>query len=550
MRWRRRRAAGRARDHQSAGDGGAVGPPHPPVRSRRPSSGRIAAPASAAASSGRPASRRCSAGAPGWSPIPTSRPPSSSGCSAIPSCVAARQRGARRGDGGKLAGGEAHRRAGSRERSHQREPHAALRSRLARLASRAARHFRGTAEVLPALVTSSSEVIGETDPHTGVRLPIAGLAGTSSRRSSGRGCWPKGWPRTPTAPARSCWCIAAPVCRSRPAGVLATAACGPRGEPAYALEGERVHRGRRGPVAARWSSDHRERAGERRLARSVASTEGVTFVPAFVGLGTPHWEPEARGPSGAHPRQLACAPGARGAGGDRIQLRRPAERHDRDGRARRPGAAGGRRRCGERLDDAVPGRRARRAGGAARHGGDDGARRRGARRAGTRRVEEPASSSPAAGSPDSPRRWIRRSGEDACGSGSGRFGRRSPGRAKAGNGSPHTASDFSCGRRSVTREAAATSSTSRTFRSSASGPNGLGRNVALDRAGRREPPSCRCIRTCRAPAGPGRWAARIFARSGPLISGSITSVTSRSTGTPRSPTSATASPGLAAASTV
>jgi glycerol kinase len=31
------------------------------------------------------------------------------------------------------------------------------------------------------------------------------------------------------------------------------------------------------------------------LARSVADTGGVHFVPAFVGLGTPHWEPEARG---------------------------------------------------------------------------------------------------------------------------------------------------------------------------------------------------------------------------------------------------------------
>jgi glycerol kinase len=31
------------------------------------------------------------------------------------------------------------------------------------------------------------------------------------------------------------------------------------------------------------------------LARSVADTGGVHFVPAFVGLGSPHWEPEARG---------------------------------------------------------------------------------------------------------------------------------------------------------------------------------------------------------------------------------------------------------------
>jgi glycerol kinase len=77
--------------------------------------------------------------------------------------------------------------------------------------------------------------------------------------------------------------------------VLATAACGPRGEPAYALEGSIFIAG----AAIQWLRDGLGIIGSAAesdmLARSVADTGGVTFVPAFVGLGTPHWEPEARG---------------------------------------------------------------------------------------------------------------------------------------------------------------------------------------------------------------------------------------------------------------
>ncbi len=78
-------------------------------------------------------------------------------------------------------------------------------------------------------------------------------------------------------------------------GILATAACGPAGEPAYALEGSVFIAG----AAVQWLRDGLGiigSAGETEaLARSVPDTGGVHFVPAFVGLGTPHWEAEARG---------------------------------------------------------------------------------------------------------------------------------------------------------------------------------------------------------------------------------------------------------------
>src|SRR5690606_37538031 len=78
-------------------------------------------------------------------------------------------------------------------------------------------------------------------------------------------------------------------------GLLTTVACGPRGEPAYALEGAIFIAG----AAVQWLRDELgviERAVESEaLAAGLASNDGVYFVPAFVGLGGPHWEPEARG---------------------------------------------------------------------------------------------------------------------------------------------------------------------------------------------------------------------------------------------------------------
>ena len=73
------------------------------------------------------------------------------------------------------------------------------------------------------------------------------------------------------------------------------AACGPRGNPWYALEGSVFIAG----AAIQWLRDGLQilthAAESEALARSVADTGGVHFVPAFVGLGTPYWEPEARG---------------------------------------------------------------------------------------------------------------------------------------------------------------------------------------------------------------------------------------------------------------
>jgi glycerol kinase len=78
-------------------------------------------------------------------------------------------------------------------------------------------------------------------------------------------------------------------------GLLTTMACDEKGGPAYALEGSLFIAG----AALQWLRDGLgilDSAEESEaLASSLTSNEGVHFVPAFVGLGAPHWDPEVRG---------------------------------------------------------------------------------------------------------------------------------------------------------------------------------------------------------------------------------------------------------------
>jgi glycerol kinase len=150
-------------------------------------------------------------------------------------------------------------------------------------------------ELLPTIVPSAGTV-GESDPaHFGYPLPIAGLAGDQQSALFGQGCCSEGLAKNTYGTGAFLLVYRGAGLPHPPDGVLATAACGPRGEPAYALEGSVFIAG----AAVQWLRDGLGIIGSAPetevLARSVPDSGGVTFVPAFVGLGTPHWEPEARG---------------------------------------------------------------------------------------------------------------------------------------------------------------------------------------------------------------------------------------------------------------
>jgi glycerol kinase len=149
--------------------------------------------------------------------------------------------------------------------------------------------------VLPDIVPSSG-VIGEsTSDLFGASLPIAGVAGDQQAALFGQGCVEPGLAKNTYGTGAFLLMNTGQDHPVSSQGLLTTVACDPEGQPAYALEGSVFIAG----AALQWLRDglgllaHASESEE--LARSVEDTGGVHFVPAFVGLGSPHWEPAARG---------------------------------------------------------------------------------------------------------------------------------------------------------------------------------------------------------------------------------------------------------------
>ena len=146
--------------------------------------------------------------------------------------------------------------------------------------------------VLPDVVRSSG-VIGEA---TLLGPPIAGIAGDQQAALFGQGCFALGEAKATYGTGTFVLVALGEHMGSPAEGLLTTAAAvPPRGAPQYAAEGAVLV----GGAALQWLRDGLgviESATEsERLATSVESTDGVTFVPALTGLGSPQWQPDARG---------------------------------------------------------------------------------------------------------------------------------------------------------------------------------------------------------------------------------------------------------------
>jgi glycerol kinase len=149
--------------------------------------------------------------------------------------------------------------------------------------------------LLPA-VRSSSEVYGETLPGLlGVPIPIAGVAGDQQAALFGQACLAPGMVKNTYG--TGCFLLIntgdRPV-RSRNE-LLTTPAWRIGGRTDYALEGSVFMAG----AVVQWLRDGlgliRSAAEVEVLAASVPDSGGVVLVPAFTGLGAPHWDPYARG---------------------------------------------------------------------------------------------------------------------------------------------------------------------------------------------------------------------------------------------------------------
>ena len=146
-------------------------------------------------------------------------------------------------------------------------------------------------------VRPSSGDFGRTDPDAflGLDLPISGIAGDQQAALFGQVCFAPGTSKCTygTGPFVLVNTGAEPV-RSEH-GLLTTVAWDLGAGLVYALEGAIFVTG----AAVQWLRDGLgliDSAAEvEGLARTVADSEGVVFVPALTGLGAPHWDPGARG---------------------------------------------------------------------------------------------------------------------------------------------------------------------------------------------------------------------------------------------------------------
>ncbi|HKV49769.1 MAG TPA: glycerol kinase GlpK [Gemmatimonadaceae bacterium] len=149
--------------------------------------------------------------------------------------------------------------------------------------------------MLPEVRGSSASFGAARREHLGVEIPIHGVAGDQQAALYGQGCWRAGEGKNTYGTGAFLLLNTGPHRAKAGGGLLATVACDAAGAPAYALEGAIFIAG----AAVQWLRDGLgiiERASDtERLAASVASTDGVYFVPALVGLGAPYWEPKARG---------------------------------------------------------------------------------------------------------------------------------------------------------------------------------------------------------------------------------------------------------------
>ena len=143
-------------------------------------------------------------------------------------------------------------------------------------------------DVLPRIV-GSAETVGEGE-LLGRTMTIRGIAGDQQAALYGQGCHAAGEGKATYGTGSFVLVHTGDDAGAPPHGLLKTAAA-----DGYALEGAVLVSG----AAVQWLRDGlgivASAAESEELARSVESTDGVYFVPALTGLGSPWWEPDARG---------------------------------------------------------------------------------------------------------------------------------------------------------------------------------------------------------------------------------------------------------------
>jgi len=125
-------------------------------------------------------------------------------------------------------------------------------------------------------------------------IPIAGIAGDQQAALFGQACYQPGMTKITYGTGAFVLMNTGKKPIAARQGLLTTLACSLDGKSEYALEGSVFIAG----AAIQWLQDLgliKETAESEQLAMEIEDTGGVYLVPAFVGLGAPHWDMYARG---------------------------------------------------------------------------------------------------------------------------------------------------------------------------------------------------------------------------------------------------------------
>jgi glycerol kinase len=146
---------------------------------------------------------------------------------------------------------------------------------------------------LPEPVPSSQQY--GTTPEFGGEVPVAGIAGDQQAALFGQACFEPGTAKTTYGTGSFVLLNTGSEAPDPGEGLLATVAWGLGDTTEYALEAAVFVTG----AAVQWLRDGLgiidDAAETEELAASLQSNDGVYFVPALTGLGSPHWDPYARG---------------------------------------------------------------------------------------------------------------------------------------------------------------------------------------------------------------------------------------------------------------
>jgi len=156
--------------------------------------------------------------------------------------------------------------------------------------------FRVPEAILPE-VKPSSIVYGQTEPDIflGSSVPIGGMAGDQQSALFGQACYSPGMTKNTYGTGSFLLMNTGEKAVASEQGLLTTIAWGLGDKVEYALEGSIFITG----AAVQWLRDGLgiiERSSDLEgLAAQIDGNDGVYLVPAFAGLGAPHWDPYARG---------------------------------------------------------------------------------------------------------------------------------------------------------------------------------------------------------------------------------------------------------------